>query len=198
MSDRAASASPDTFVYTSPDDPRAAPLVAGLRDEYAERYREFDVNRTEPVEMDKYGPDLFSAQHGGAFLLLLRADRAIAGGAFKRYPDDETAEIKRVWTDAGHRRQGLARRVMDELEAQARRQGYRRLYLTTGIRQPEALALYLGMGYTPLFDVEHLPTVRIGLPFVKALVDGVPLVNDAVTAAVAEATRLRAHSVAAR
>jgi hypothetical protein len=46
-----------------------------------------------------------------------------------------------------------------------------RIYLTTGWRQPEAVALYLAMGYTPLYD-PSLPAEDIGLrPFGKQLVD---------------------------
>ncbi len=162
----------DQFVYTTPDDPRAAPLIDGLRDEYATRYRELLAMRTEPNEMDKYESALFSPVAGGNFVLLIQDGQAIAGGAFKRHPDPGTAEIKRVWTHPDHRRQGLAARVMHELEAQAARQGYQRLYLTTGSRQPEAIRLYLSLGYTALEDVTTLSTstVQIGLPFVKRLV----------------------------
>ncbi|NUO99497.1 MAG: GNAT family N-acetyltransferase, partial [Nonomuraea sp.] len=35
-------------------------------------------------------------------------------------------------------------------------------------RQPEAVALYLAGGYTPLFDPDHRPT-HGPLPFVKRL-----------------------------
>ena len=53
---------------------------------------------------------------------------------------------------AAHRRRGLARRVLTELEQRAGARGYTRMYLTTGPRQPEAKALYLTAGWTPLFD----------------------------------------------
>jgi hypothetical protein len=42
--------------------------------------------------------------------------------------------------------------VLAELEAHAAARGYSRMYLTTGARQPEAKALYLAAGWTPLFD----------------------------------------------
>ncbi|AOY94494.1 hypothetical protein BKK79_21350 [Cupriavidus sp. USMAA2-4] len=157
------------FVYTTPDDPLAEPLLAGLSEEYASRYRELAAQRTEPHEMEKYAPALFSPAAGGNFLLLLDQGQAIAGGAFKRHADADTAEIKRVWTHPQRRRQGLAARVMHELERQAARQGYRHLYLTTGSRQPEAIQLYLNLGYTALEDLAAVTTVRIGLPFVKRL-----------------------------
>ena len=157
------------FVYTTPDDPRAAPLLAGLRDEYLNRYRDLVAQHTGPNELEKYEAALFSPAAGGNFLLLLDQGQVIAGGAFKRHPDPDTAEIKRMWTHPQHRRQGLAARVLHELEAQAARQGYQRIYLTTGSRQPEAIQLYLNLGYTALADLSAITTVRIGLPVVKRL-----------------------------
>ena len=43
---------------------------------------------------------------------------AAPGGAFMRY-GEHTAEFKRMWTDTDHRRQGLAQKVLVELEGQA-------------------------------------------------------------------------------
>ena len=157
----------DTFVYTTPLDARAKPLVDALTREYETRYGTY-WGESASTEMTRYPAELF-APPDGAFVLLLRDGVAIAGGAFKRY-DERTAEVKRVWTHVDLRRQGLARRILDELEAQAVRQGYSRFYLTTGFRQPEAAGLYLSSGYTALFDTSADPeAVRI-LPFEKKLV----------------------------
>jgi N-acetylglutamate synthase-like GNAT family acetyltransferase len=90
----------------------------------------------------------------------------MGGGAFKYY-DGETAEFKRIWTRSDLRRQGLARKVLVELEVQAARQGYQRVYLTTGFRQPEAVGLYLNYGYTALFDPKVDPEIYKTLPFEK-------------------------------
>lgn len=77
--------------------------------------------------------------------------------------------MKRIWTDSEFRRQGLARRIVAELELQAIRQGYGRIFLTTGFRQPEAKGLYLETGYTPLFDVTVDPEIYGKLGFEKEL-----------------------------
>ena len=98
----------------------------------------------------------------------------IAGGAIRRY-DQETAEVKRVWTSHRHRRRGLARRVMAELELAAAELGYRRIHLTTGPRQPEARNLYLAAGYTPRFDAAADPETIGPLAFGKELVPGAGL-----------------------
>jgi GNAT superfamily N-acetyltransferase len=80
-----------------------------------------------------------------------------------------TAERKRNWTHSAHRRRGLARQVLVELEDRAAQRGYVRIYLTTGPRQPEAAGLYLRAGYTPLFDVSRDPEEIGPLAFEKWL-----------------------------
>ncbi|WP_223691274.1 GNAT family N-acetyltransferase [Leifsonia poae] len=156
-----------TVLVTSPADPLAAPLVEELSREYDERY---GLNDGIPssVELSRYPAELFSAEHGGTFILLLADGEPVAGGAFKR-EDDDTVEVKRVWTHSGYRRRGLARRVMAELEAEARRRGVRAVVLTTGARQPEAVALYLSLGYRPQFDLDADWEAISYLAFEKAL-----------------------------
>jgi len=139
-------------IVTSPDDPLAAPLVEELSREYDERY---GLNDGIPssAELSRYPAEVFSEEQGGTFILLLADGLPVAGGAFMREGAD-TVEVKRVWTRSGYRRRGLARRVMAELEEEARRRGIRTVELTTGARQPEAVALYRSLGYEPEFDLD--------------------------------------------
>jgi len=157
----------DSFLYTSILDPLAKPLLDELLFEYQSRYGTFFSAAGAKEEMNKYPPEAFSPPYGN-FLLLLRNGQAIGGGAFMRY-DDDTAEFKRVWTHSAYRRQGLAKKVLIELERQAVRQGYSRIYLTTGFRQPEAVGLYLSNGYSALFDRQADPETIRSLPFEKWL-----------------------------
>ncbi|TFD22938.1 GNAT family N-acetyltransferase [Cryobacterium sp. TMS1-13-1] len=140
------------ILYTSPTDPLAAPLVAELSREYDERY---GLNDGIPssVELSRYPARRFQPIDGGTFLLLVENGQAVAGGAFMRGEDD-SVEVKRVWTHSAHRRRGFARQVMAELEAEAKRRGIRSIVLTTGARQPEAVALYLALKYEPQFDLD--------------------------------------------
>ncbi|WP_255396371.1 GNAT family N-acetyltransferase [Kocuria sp. CNJ-770] len=141
--------SPDGFVVVPPGDPRTRPLLEGLHREYVARYGP----SIGAEEMEHHPVDEFRAPTGG-LVLLLEGGLTVAGGAFRRH-DDVTAELKRIWTDPAHRRRGYSRRVLAELERLAAAAGYRRIYLTTGNRQPEASALYRSTGYVPLPGVAH-------------------------------------------
>ncbi|MFT2014431.1 GNAT family N-acetyltransferase [Streptomyces sp. 796.1] len=154
----------DLTVITVPvSHPLVRPLLQELGEEYSARY-----GSDADTELTRYPDTEFTPEHGGVLLLLLERGEPVAGGAFRRY-DAASAELKRIWTHSAHRRRGLARRVVDELERVAAERGYRRIYLTTGPRQPEARGLYLATGYTPLFDTEADPETIGPLPFEKFL-----------------------------
>ncbi len=139
------------FVAVGRDDPLAEPLLAELAVEYATRYG----GATERVStwLRTYPAEHFAPPDGGLLIGLLDG-QPVTGGAFQRF-DGTTAELKRIWTDSRHRRQGHAKALLAQLEAEIATRGYRRIYLTTGDRQPEAEALYLSSGYTRL--AEPLP-----------------------------------------
>ncbi len=139
------------FVAVEQTDPLAEPLLAELTVEYAQRYGGTEAGvaawlRGHPAEE-------FAAPHG-ALLIGLLGGQPVTGGAFQRF-DAETAELKRIWTDSGCRQRGYAKALLVALEAVIAERGYRRIYLTTGDRQPEAEALYESAGYTRL--AEPLP-----------------------------------------
>jgi GNAT superfamily N-acetyltransferase len=134
------------FVPAALDDALAQPLLAELAVEYATRY-----SRPVPTVLAwlKDNPtDEFAPPDGGMLIGLLD-DRPVTGGGFRRF-DGETAELKRIWTDSAHRRRGYAVALLTELEAEIAARGYRKIYLMTGDRQPEAEELYLATGYTRL------------------------------------------------
>jgi GNAT superfamily N-acetyltransferase len=136
------------FVAVGQDDPLAEPLLTELAVEYASRYGA--TVQAVSKWLRGYPADEFTPPGGGLLIGLLN-DRPVTGGAFRRF-DDATAELKRVWTDGRHRRQGHAKALLVALEAEIIARGYRRVYLTTGDRQPEAEALYLSTGYFRLPD----------------------------------------------
>ncbi|HDR9501129.1 GNAT family N-acetyltransferase [Burkholderia pyrrocinia] len=158
----------DHFVYVSATDPLTRPLFDELAHEYSSRYAAYIPEEELGKELVRYPGEAFAPPQG-AFLLLLRDGRAIAGGAFMRHHTPATAEFKRIWVSRAHRRQGLARRVLAELEAQAARQGYTRVHLGTGPRQPEAVGLYRSSGYTLLSSHDFGEDAPPGVLFEKYL-----------------------------
>ena len=139
----------DSLIHTTPLDPLVAPVLADLEREYDGRYGDM-FGQPASVEINRYPASIFSAPDG-TFVVLVRDGQAISGGAFMRI-DETTVEVKRMWTHADFRGQGLARLILAELEQEAARRGYTTVLLSTGPRQPEAVRLYLATGYTPLFD----------------------------------------------
>jgi GNAT superfamily N-acetyltransferase len=139
-------------------DPLVRPMLAELSDEYSSRYGE-GHGFPDLLAEQKRGAAEFGPPDGGV-VLLIGPDGPISGGAFRRH-DPETAELKRIWTAATRRRAGVARRTLAELEPAIAALGYRRIFLTTGWRQPEAVRLYLAAGYRPLIDLS-LPSERVG------------------------------------
>jgi GNAT superfamily N-acetyltransferase len=136
------------FVPAALEDALAEPLLAELAVEYADRY-----GSTPPTVLAwlKDNPaDEFAPPDGGMLIGLLDG-RPVTGGGFRRF-DAETAELKRIWTDSAHRRCGYAMALLAELEAEIATRGYRKVYLMTGDRQPEAEALYDATGYTRLLQ----------------------------------------------
>lgn len=152
------------------DDLRVRPLLDELAVEYDTRYGDLFGRKAAAEELNRYPAAEFAAP-GGALLMILENAKSIAGGAFRRY-DASTAELKRIWTHSGHRRRGLGRLLLAELEALAARRGYTRIYLTTGPRQPEARNLYLKAGYRPQFDLDADPETLKFLAFTKELPEG--------------------------
>src|SRR5689334_11227021 len=146
------------FVAVGQEDPLAEPLLAELAVEYATRYG--GTKDAVSKWLRGYPADEFAPPGGGLLIGLSAASgryprgQPVTGGAFRRF-DDSTAELKRIWTDSRHRRQGYAKALLAELETEIIARGYRSVYLTTGDRQPEAEALYLSTGYIRL--AETLP-----------------------------------------
>lgn len=120
------------------DHPEAEALVGALLDELRGRYGEEDPDHPTAQEL--------SGGSGGAFLLARVEGRPVGCGGLRRHEDD-VAELKRMYVVPDQRRGGVAKVLLAALEAHAARLGYGAILLETGVRQPEALALYESHGY---------------------------------------------------
>lgn len=74
---------------------------------------------------------------------------AVGCGAIRPF-DDESVEVKRMFVPLEYRGRGIAREVLNELESWAVELSFKRCILETGLKQPEAIALYTKNGYTSI------------------------------------------------
>jgi len=70
----------------------------------------------------------------------------VACGAIKAF-SETAAEVKRMFVHPDYRNQGIAIKILAELEQWAKELGYSECVLETGKKQPEAIALYQKAGY---------------------------------------------------
>lgn len=89
----------------------------------------------------------------GAFLVAYEEERPVGCGALRRL-EPGVGEIRHVWVHAEARRLGLARRLLDGLEREARARGLDVVRLDTHAVLTEAQAMYRACGYTeiPRYD----------------------------------------------
>ena len=82
-------------------------------------------------------------------LVAFMDNRPVGSGALRKYATD-TVEIKRMFVLPEYRGQGVARAMLDELQKWAGELNFDSCILETGKNQPEAIALYLSTGFTPI------------------------------------------------
>ncbi|HWJ67000.1 MAG TPA: GNAT family N-acetyltransferase [Nocardioides sp.] len=131
--------------YLHPD---AVDLVARVQAEYVERYGSPDEAPVDPTLFDP--PE-------GLFLVGYDDGEPVATGAWRRSPVDalgggSAVEVKRMFVVAERRGRGFARAVLAELERSAAAAGHEVVVLETGLKQPEAIGLYLSAGYVEIPD----------------------------------------------
>jgi len=86
---------------------------------------------------------------GVTFIVARMGGRAVGCGAIVASADG-WAEIKRMFVSPVARGQNIGRRLLQRLEATAVDKGIPLLRLETGIKQPEALALYRSAGFVEI------------------------------------------------
>lgn len=143
--EQAAAANPPTIVSVtvitaSPYSAPARLLMDHLWEELDRRYGPFPESRFAPEQIDK----------PGLLFVIAKADGKPVGCGAVLPLSDGVGEIKRMWVEPEVRRQGVAQAILYGLESMAQEKGYHTLRLETGIRQPEAIALYTRWGYAPM------------------------------------------------
>ena len=103
------------------------------------------------AELEERYPGLSEDRPASTSDLLVAAvaysgDAPVGCGALREI-EPGVGEIKRMFVLPQARGRGAARRILEALEASARTLGYSAVRLGTGVRQPEARALYESSGY---------------------------------------------------
>lgn len=126
------------------DHPDAQALTERAQDFYIELYGGPDDDPLTAAE--------FCSPEGG-FLVGYLDDVSVAmgGWTFTEHPlGERVVKIRRMFVDAGVRRQGIARSLLDALEADAVRNGATIAVLATGSPQRAAIAFYRRCGYADI------------------------------------------------
>jgi GNAT superfamily N-acetyltransferase len=98
-----------------------------------------------------------------------RGEQAVGCGAIKPLEENEM-EVKRMFVPLELRGQGIASQVLSELERWASELGAQACCLETGLRQPEAIALYEKSGYERIPNYGQYAGVDNSVCFRKKLV----------------------------
>jgi GrpB-like predicted nucleotidyltransferase (UPF0157 family)/GNAT superfamily N-acetyltransferase len=102
-------------------------------------------------------------------LLLIRVDGEPVGLGGIRHLDADAAEVKSMYVAPAHRGKGVAKTLLAELEAIARRHGCRAVRLDTSDYLTEAIGLYRAAGYREVPDYNGNP--KANLWFERSLAD---------------------------
>lgn len=150
------------------DHPDAVKLNDEVQAEYSVRYG--DDGDATPMD-----PAHFEAPAGLYLIAYDEHGRAVATGGWRSQDtndegyQDGDAEIKRMYVTPEARGLGLARRILADLESDARAGGRARMVLETGAKQPEAVALYTSSGYEPCAKFGYYRFHDLSLCFAKPL-----------------------------
>lgn len=154
-----------TLEATALDHPDVLVLIAEVQAEYERRYGGSGGDRA-PLHPEQFVPP------AGRFFVVRSEGRPVAMGGWRRGgpggPDD--AEIKRMYVREEMRGRGIARSVLRRLESSARADGVRRMVLTTGTAQPEAIGLYTSSGYTTIAPFGYYAASPDGVHLARTLV----------------------------
>jgi len=99
-----------------------------------------------------------------------RDGQAVGCGAVKAYAEG-TGEVKRMFVRPPFRGQGIAGKVLNDLEVWGKELGFHTLLLETGKAQPEAIRLYTKSGYKIIPNYGQYENVENSVCMQKAIAD---------------------------
>lgn len=155
--------------HVSWEDPRAQALQELLAREMYARYSPRASADPEQAALVTQALSVDPADVVATVLVTVSDGAPVAHGGLRMLRGDW--EVKRVVVTDGQRGRGVGRLLMSELESIARAGGAGRLILQTGDLQPDAIALYERLGYTPIPVYEpYVEAIPFSVCFEKVLV----------------------------
>jgi GNAT superfamily N-acetyltransferase len=128
-----------SFEAVDPQHPEALRLLADAASEVRAMYPALTTPDAPPPGNDP-------AVARSTYLLAREGSQSVGCGALRPIEPD-VAEVRRMYVSPSHRRQGVARALLAQLEKRAVKLGYEVLRLETGNRQTGAMALYEACGF---------------------------------------------------
>ena len=101
-------------------------------------------------------------------IVVYENQKPVGCGAIKKY-DTATAEVKRMYVAPEMRGQGIAGKILAVLELWALELDFKKCILETGVRQPDAIALYKKSGYAIIPNYGQYENVENSVCFEKNL-----------------------------
>lgn len=95
-------------------------------------------------------------------------NKPLGCGAIKQY-DEQTMEVKRMFTSENSRGKGIATKILTELELWAKELSFKKCILETGVKQPEAIGLYKKKNYKIIQNYGQYATVEDSVCFEKII-----------------------------
>lgn len=95
-------------------------------------------------------------------------EKPVGCGAIKHYSEN-TMEVKRMYVNSDFRGNRIAAKVLNELENWASELNYNRCILETGLKQPEAIALYERCNYQRIENYDQYKDVKESVCYEKIL-----------------------------
>ena len=90
--------------------------------------------------------EVFSEAKGNAFWVVVSADEIVGSFGIESHGAGDS-ELRRMYLDKGYRSMGIAQRMLDQAEAEARARGFTRMLLSTAEIQRSAVAFYRKSGF---------------------------------------------------
>lgn len=131
---------------------------------------ELELYFTDVYGGEGYGQSAAEMIANDVVFFVLREDGEAAGCGGVKLVGDEYSELMRVFVRPQYRGKGYGGMIVEHLEAYTRDHGIDIVRLGTGIRQPEAHAMYARMGYQHISPFGDHTDVELSMYLEKTFV----------------------------